>query len=123
MENGLSESEAITLASDVVLSKQVSRTSMPRRFSQMARDIWQLQTRLKRTNGNRPHRLLKHPKFRAGYDFLLLRAQADGTESELADWWTDFIKNQDIEEPTPVMPVRRKGRRGNRHRPPKNRNK
>ena len=123
MENGLSEAEAITLAGDVVISKQVSRTSMPRRFSQMARDIWQLQTRLKRTNGNRPHRLFKHPKFRAGYDFLLLRAQADGSESELADWWTDFIKNQDVDEPIPVMPVRRKGRRGNRHRPPKNWNK
>ena len=121
MENGLSELEAIKLASDVVISKQVSRTSMPRRFSQMARDIWQLQTRLKRTNGNRPHRLIHHPKFRAGYDFLLLRAEADGSDRQLAEWWTRFNEEQSAGQPKPESRARKKGRRGNRHRPPKNR--
>jgi poly(A) polymerase len=121
MGDGLSEPDAITLASDVVISKQVSRTSMPRRFSQMARDIWQLQNRLKRTNGNRPIRLLRHPKFRAGYDFLLLRAEADGSDQQLADWWTRFIEEQGAGQTQALPRTRKKGRRYNRHRPPKNR--
>lgn len=98
LSDGLRESDAIALASDVVISKQTSSTSMPRRFTQMARDIWQLQPRLKRTNGKRPHRLLAHPRFRAAYDFLLLRAQAGEPLQELADWWTRFQEHNDPAE-------------------------
>ena len=120
MKNGLPELEAINLASDVVISKQVSRTSMPRRFSQMARDIWQLQSQLKQTNGNRPFKLLSHPKFRAGYDFLLLRAEADSSEEKLAGWWTNFIKEKGVRQSQPSHRAPRKGRRGSKKRPPKN---
>ncbi len=121
MEEGMSEFDAIALASDVVVSKQVKRTSMPRRYSQMARDIWQLQARLKRTRGNRPQRLMKHPKFRAAYDFLLLRVDSGETDQQLADWWTNFIKKQGPSGESAATPRRKRGRRGNRHRPPKNR--
>jgi poly(A) polymerase len=117
----MSEFDAIALASDVVVSKQVKRTSMPRRYSQMARDIWQLQARLKRTRGNRPQRLMKHPKFRAAYDFLLLRVDSGETDQQLADWWTNFIKKQGPSGESAATPRRKRGRRGNRHRPPKNR--
>jgi poly(A) polymerase len=65
---------------------------MPRRFTQFARDVWQLQPRLTRRAGKKPHRLLSHPKFRAAYDFLILRAQAGEDVQELVDWWTDFQK-------------------------------
>jgi poly(A) polymerase len=122
MENGMSELDAITLASDVVISKQVTRTSMPRRFSQMARDIWQLQVRLKRTNGSRPIRLIQHPKFRAGYDFLLLRAATDGSDKQLAQWWTEFIAKQGPVQSEVVTQPRSKRRRRNRHRTPKSSN-
>jgi poly(A) polymerase len=122
MKNGMSELDAITLASDVVISKQVTRTSMPRRFSQMARDIWQLQIRLKRTKGSRPIRLIQHPKFRAGYDFLLLRAATDGSDSQLAEWWTDFIEKQGQGQSQAVTQPRNKRRHRNRHRPPKSGN-
>ena len=64
--------------------------AIPRRFSTIVRDIWQLQDRLTKRAGKRPHRLLEHPKFRAGYDFLLLRAELDPRLKELAEWWTDF---------------------------------
>lgn len=113
LENGLPELDAIALASDVVISKQVSRTAMPRRFSQMARDIWQLQARLKRTKGGRAGRLVKHPKFRAGYDFLLLRRDAGENEGELARWWTDYLASEGGEQ-TENPPARRKRRRGRR---------
>lgn len=89
--NGLAEMDAITLASDAVISRQVKSLSMPRRFTHTAREIWGLQSRLKHRNGKRPFRLLSHPRFRAGYDFLLLRAEAGENVGELAAWWTEFM--------------------------------
>ncbi len=90
MEDGMHEHEAMHLASDVVVSRQVSCTAMPRRFTQAAREIWQMQYRLTKTKGKRPQRLLTHPRFRAAYDFLLLRAAAGEDVGGLADWWTRF---------------------------------
>jgi len=88
--NGLSEMDAIHLASDAVISHQISSTSMPRRFTHMARDMWALQVRLKNIRGKRPLKLLAHQRFRAAYDFLLLRAEAGENVQELASWWTAF---------------------------------
>jgi len=88
--NGLSEMDAIHLASDAVISHQIRSTSMPRRFTHMARDIWALQTRLKNRRGKRPLKLLTHQRFRAAYDFLLLRVEAGEDVQELAEWWTEF---------------------------------
>lgn len=88
--NGLSEMDAIHLASDAVISHQISSTSMPRRFTHMARDMWALQIRLKNIRGKRPLKLLAHQRFRAAYDFLLLRAEAGEDVQELASWWTAF---------------------------------
>jgi len=122
MEQGMSELDAITLAGDVVISKQVRRTSMPRRFSQMAREIWQFQVRLKRTRGNRPQRLIKHPRFRAAYDFLLLRTDSGEVDQTLSSWWTNFIKENEDTGNVVATPKRKTGRRGNRHRPPRNKN-
>ncbi len=88
--NGLSEMDAIHLASDAVISHQIRSTSMPRRLTHMARDIWALQTRLKNRRGKRPLKLLTHQRFRAAYDFLLLREEAGEDVQELAEWWTEF---------------------------------
>jgi len=88
--NGLSEMDAIHLASDAVISHQISSTSMPRRFTHMARDMWALQVRLKNIRGKRPLKLLAHQRFRAAYDFLLLRVEAGEDVQELASWWTAF---------------------------------
>jgi len=88
--NGLSEMDAIHLASDAVISHQISSTSMPRRYTHMARDMWALQVRLKNIRGKRPLKLLAHQRFRAAYDFLLLRAEAGEDVQELANWWTEF---------------------------------
>ncbi len=94
--NGLTDQDAIMLASDAVLSRQITSISFPRRFTQMARDIWLLQSRLKHRRGKRPMRLLSHPRFRAAYDFLLLRAEAGEDVQEMVDWWTEFSeKHQD----------------------------
>ncbi len=92
--NGLSEIEAVQLAGDTVISKQILSLAMPRRFTQMARDIWSLQVRLKRIR-KRSLRVLMHAKFRAAYDFLLLRAEAGEELQELVGYWT----KEQLEEP------------------------
>ena len=94
--NGLAEMDAVQLASDAVISRQINAIALPRRFTLMAREIWNLQSRLKHRRGNRPSRLLSHPRFRAAYDFLLLRYEAGEKLQELVDWWTEFVeKNGD----------------------------
>lgn len=91
--NGLPEMDSIHLAGDSVISRQISSTAMPRRFTIVAREIWALQARLKNRSSKRAYRLLSHQRFRAAYDFLLLRAQAGEAVKDLADWWTDFQQN------------------------------
>lgn len=120
--NGLAEMDAIMLASDAVISRQVKTLSMPRRFTHAAREIWVLQSRLKHRNGKRPFRLLEHPRVRAGYDFLLLRAEAGEDVGELAAWWTDFIQTHGTVPETTAAPggeepgqPRRRRRRRRRH--------
>lgn len=119
--NGLSDMEAVSLAADAVISRQIASTSLPRRFTQTAREIWQLQSRFTRRQGRRPERLLQHPRFRAAYDFLLLRAAAGENVGELAEWWTAYIDGKSLpevaasaEEPRTPRRRRRGGRRRSR---------
>jgi len=93
MSNSLSEMEAVKLAGDAIISKQISSTSIPRRFTHMARDIWTLQIRLKQTK-KRTFRILMHPRFRAAYDFLLLRAKSGECLDNLIDYWTKEQLNE-----------------------------
>jgi poly(A) polymerase len=118
--NGLADQDAIMLASDAVISQQISSISFPRRFTLMARDIWLLQSRMKHRRGKRPMRLLSHPRFKAAYDFLLLRAEAGENLQEMVDWWSEFAnRHQDIiEQNRQGKPrFRRSGRRNKSRRP------
>ncbi len=73
---------------DKLIAKQVRHTAIPRKISAGMREIWTLQLRLARPQLRSIHRLLAHQRFRAAYDFLLLRSVADGSLNELAQWWT-----------------------------------
>lgn len=75
-------------ACEEVLALAVQRIAIPKRFSLPMREIWQMQPRFEMRKSGRAKRLLTHPRFRAAYDFLLLRAQAGEAPKELADWWT-----------------------------------
>jgi poly(A) polymerase len=77
-------------ACDTVLRAQQSRVAIPRRFSVPMRELLMLQPRFNRRSGVKSLSLLQHPRFRAAYDFLLLRAQVGVAEPELAQWWTDI---------------------------------
>jgi poly(A) polymerase len=77
-------------AMDIVLDNPAKQIAIPRRFEATIKEIWALQPRFEQRSGSRPFRLLEHPRFRAAYDFLVLRAEAGEAPQELADWWTQF---------------------------------
>jgi poly(A) polymerase len=90
-ESSMQMHDAINLASAEVLFQQSKRIMIPKRFSIPVREIWGLQSRLFKRQGKRCLQLLTHPKFRAAYDFLLLRGQVEGGKLlEVAQWWTMF---------------------------------
>ncbi len=114
--HGLPELEALHLAGDAVISRQIGQIAFPRRITLMAREIWTLQSRLKRRQGKRPLRLLSHPRFRAGFDFLMLRAQAGESLDELVNWW------QALQDEHPeLIKQHKKSHKGARRRPPRRR--
>jgi poly(A) polymerase len=75
-------------ACDAVLKAQQSRVAIPRRFAVPMRELLMLQPRFNRRSGVKSLSLLQHPRFRAAYDFLLLRAEVGVADPELAAWWT-----------------------------------
>ena len=80
-------------AMDEVLSKQAKKIAVPRRFEATIKEIWALQPRFEQRSGQRPYRLIEHPRFRAGWDFLELRCRSgelEGERAELAEWWDRF---------------------------------
>lgn len=81
---------ALFEAMDEVLDQQAEKLAITRRISGDIKDIWALQPRFEKRSGKTPLRLLEQPRLRAGYDFLLLRAQSGEVAMELADWWTAF---------------------------------
>ena len=88
---GMPRMQAYEAAGADVIERQIHHVSLPRRFSFMVREIWGLQPRLvNRLGRGAARKLLTHPRFRAAYDFLLLRAESGEDVAEHAKWWTRF---------------------------------
>ena len=109
------ENDAIFLAAEEICARQHLRVAIPKRFTLPMREIWYLQPRLNQCEGKRPHRLMTHPRFRAAYDFLMLRAEAGEADQELADWWTRF-QDANAEERASMTDGAAKRRRPRRRR-------
>ncbi len=90
--------QALHLAADEVIPVQLSRTSLPRRFSVPMREIWTLQPRFARTQGKRVSVLIANRRFRAGYDFLCLRAQIDEVPQSLCDTWEKLQQTPEAQQ-------------------------
>lgn len=103
-------------AANQVLAEQVKATAIPRRHSTTIREIWELQHRLLRQD--HAERLIEHPRFRAGYDLLVLREESGEDLNGLSRWWTDYQNANPDTRPKPERTPRRKGpprkRRSNR---------
>src|SRR4051812_20259365 len=86
---------ALHLAADDVLDSQTEKLALQRKIGSDMRDIWSMQPRFERRSGKSPHKLLEHLRFRAGYDFLLLRCASGEIDAELGEWWTAFYEGDD----------------------------
>jgi poly(A) polymerase len=118
---GATEYQALEQTGDEVLALQVRRTAVPRRFSSVTRQIWLNQARMRRTRGKRSLSILQQPRFRAAYDFLLLRAEDDPELAPLAEFWTEAQKDPELREQLAQQAPRR--RRRPRRRPRSRRGK
>ncbi len=100
-----------------VLAAQQSTLAIPRRHSWFVRDVWRLQPMLDRRTSPNADKLLAHTRFRAAYDFLLLRIEAGEAEEELGQWWTE-VQTQDGRELPDRLPRQQPRRRRRRRRKP-----
>jgi poly(A) polymerase len=95
---------ALFLAMDEVLEVQAEKLAITRRIAGDIKDIWALQPRFEQRSGKRPYGVLEQPRFKAGYDFLLLRAESGEIESEVSTWWTEFLDSNDEDRAAMLLP-------------------
>jgi len=123
--SGESPIPALHLAADEVLDSQTEKLALQRKIGSDMRDIWAMQPRFERRNGKNPYKLLEHVRFRAGYDFLLLRCASGEIDQELGDWWTAFYEADEVTRAELVTAAAASGtgtkrkrapRRGQRHK-------
>jgi poly(A) polymerase len=93
----MSESQALSLAAYEITGLQQARISIPKRYSAPMREMLALQPRFENTRGKRAMGLLEHRRFRAAYDFMMLRAEIGEVEPSIAEFWTDVQSQNEAE--------------------------
>ncbi len=83
---------ALHMAMNDVIATQAEKLAIHNRYTAAMKEIWGLQPRFEQRAGKRPFGLLTNPRYRAGYDFLLLRCESGETPAELGEWWTKFAE-------------------------------
>ena len=121
-KQGVPPIPALHQASQEIHQSQSRASSIPRRFAGTMRDIWELQYRLPRRNGKRAEQLIEHPRFRAAYDFLLMREASGEDLDGLGQWWTDYQQargeqRQQMVQELGNAPARKRRRRPRRSKP------
>lgn len=81
---------ALYMAMNEVIASQAEKLAIHNRYTATMKEIWAMQPRFEQRAGKRPFSLLTHPRYRAGYDFLLLRCESGELPMELGEWWTAF---------------------------------
>src|SRR6266853_771980 len=110
---------ALYEAMDAVLDIQTDKLAIPRRLTAVMKEIWALQPRFEQRSGRRPFGLLAHERFRAGFDFLVLRSGSGEAPEEPSQWWEKFQQASEAERQAMLMaplPGEQKRRRRRRRR-------
>jgi poly(A) polymerase len=94
IQQNIGDYESIHMAANDVIEQQIRTVAIPRRFTAQVREIWEMQYFFDMRRKRQAYRLIDNRKFRAGYDFLLLRASVGQAEQVIADWWTR-LQDQD----------------------------
>jgi poly(A) polymerase len=113
MAKGMAPVEALAEAGELAIVAQARRVAIHRRFSTMSKEIWCMQPRFEKRRGKRALKLIGERRFRAAYDFLLLRALEEPELQELADWWTQIQEKEGEAQlaMTQQAPAKRRRRR------------
>ncbi|MHA7880416.1 MAG: polynucleotide adenylyltransferase PcnB [Saccharospirillum sp.] len=114
---GTPEYPAWQQAMNRVVTQQVQSIAIPKRFSIPMKEIWELQLRLPKRSNKKAEQLITHPRFRAAYDFLILREQAGENLDGLGQWWTDY-QEQNPQARQQMAKVASNNRRPRRRRRP-----
>lgn len=83
---------ALHMAMSEVIATQAEKLAIHNRYTATMKEIWGMQPRFEQRSGKRPFGLLTHPRYRAGYDFLLLRCDSGELPQEVGEWWTKFAE-------------------------------
>jgi poly(A) polymerase len=115
-EAGEHTTPALLAAMNEVLEIQAEKLAITRRISADITEIWALQPRFEKRSGKMPYRLIEQPRYRAGYDFLRLRAESGEINIELPDWWDAFAHanaedREGMMQPEKLDPARKRRRR------------
>ena len=116
-EKGEKPVPALYQAMDRVLDAQQEMLAIPRRYTATMKEIWSMQPRFMQRSGRRPFQLIEHPRFRAGYDFLTLRAASGEVDQEIARWWEAFQLAEGGERESMLQKDEAPRRRRRRRRP------
>jgi poly(A) polymerase len=122
--NGEYPVPALHRAMDDVIETQTGKLAIHKRYAADMREIWGLQSRLEKRSGRSALKLIEHQRFRAGYDFLLLRCESGELDPAIGHWWTAFIEGDAaarealLAEGGKERTPRKRRRRGGRGRKP-----
>lgn len=110
VKQGMKRAEALFAASNDVIATQCSRLAIHNRFVEDMKLIWMMQLRFERRTGKNPFTLVKHLKYRAAYDFLLLRSLLGHVPADLVQWWDTFAYTTPDEQVRMVRAVEQQAR-------------
>lgn len=102
---------ALFAAADDVIATQCCRLAIQNRFVADMKMIWMMQLRFERRTGKNPFTLIDHPKYRAAYDFMLLRSLLGHVPAELVTWWETFVAADPKERRNMVFAAQAEARR------------
>jgi poly(A) polymerase len=116
----MSEAQSLAIAAYRISREQQSRISLPRRFTAPMREMLAMQPRFNVMRGKRAFNLLEHRRFRAAYDFMMLRAEVGDIASDTAHFWTE-VQKQNVDMRMQSFSISKKTKSGKRRRRPRRR--
>ena len=110
---------ALHMAMNEIIDAQAKKLAIHNRFTATMKEIWGMQPRFEQRAGKRPFGILEHPRYRAAYDFLLLRCESGELPMELGEWWTEFADANGEARAAMLLPdtAPKKRRKRNRKKP------
>ena len=123
LEQDIPPQPALHKAASRVIEQQLKRTSIPKRFTIPMKEIWDLQSRFERKKGKKAFEVAASNRFRAAYDFILLREQCGENLKGLGNWWTKYQESDEYQDvaanrkPDERHTKKRRPRRTNRGTP------